>query len=223
MHVERYGYQDYVDGLTVVLGRLPIEKIQRIEDVLLQAWHEDRQIFTMGNGGSASTASHVACDLAKNTAAPGVRRMRALSLNDNMAHFSAHANDDGYHNVFAEQLRNFANAGDIVLLISTSGNSPNILEAARYAREIGVFAIGWTGYEGGQLAALVDLCLVVPSDSIEQIEDVHLVLGHMITAAVRKAMLEHGSEAMSAAVAMETVPVTFNNGDKRALNGNYIT
>ena len=214
-------YSEYLAGLTQVLDCLPVEDIQRVEEALLRAWHERRQIFVMGNGGSASTASHVACDLAKNTASPGVPRMRAISLNDNMAHFSAHANDDGYGSVFAEQLRNFVNPGDVVLMISTSGNSPNILEAARCARQDGAITIGWTGYEGGELSKLVDLSIIVPSDSIEKIEDVHLILGHMITAATRRAMMQQESALTALPGAVERMPVSDHSGNRRVLDGKY--
>jgi D-sedoheptulose 7-phosphate isomerase len=150
----------------------------------------NKQVFVMGNGGSAATASHVACDLGKNTVVAGMTRLRVMSLNDNMAHFSAYANDNGYDQVFAEQLSNYVSDGDVVISISASGNSPNVLRAVERAQERGALTIGWSGYQGGKLAQLVDLPLVIPNDKIEQIEDVHLMLGHMVTVALRKAMQE---------------------------------
>jgi D-sedoheptulose 7-phosphate isomerase len=117
----------------------------------------------------------------------GFPRLRVQSLNDNMAFFSACANDYGYDSVFAEQLTNFIQPEDVVLAISASGNSANVLKAVQVARAGGAFTIGWSGYQGGKLAKMVDLPIVIPSDSIEQIEDIHLMMAHMVTVSVRQA------------------------------------
>lgn len=183
-------YHQYVAQLEETLDQFPWHKIQEVVDRLLAAWLADRQVFVMGNGGSASTASHMACDLGKNTAIPGVRRLRVMSLNDNMALFSAHANDNGYENIFAEQLSNFVSAGDVVIAISASGNSPNVLRAVELARSFGATTIGWSGYQGGHLAEIVEMPVVVRNDNIEQIEDIHLMLEHMVTVALRQDMLD---------------------------------
>lgn len=188
-------YSAYVKGVKQSLDILPLQTIQDVVEVLLQAWLDKRQVFVMGNGGSASTASHMACDLGKNTAAPGMPRLRVMSLNDNMALFSALSNDDGYENVFAEQLATFVGEGDVVIAISASGNSPNVLKAIRLARARGATTIGWSGYAGGQLAKLVDMPLVVSNHVIEQIEDIHVMLEHMVTVGLREAMLRHQSSA----------------------------
>ena len=124
-------YDQYVTQIKATLDQLPWRQIQEVVDVLHDTWLADRQVFIMGNGGSASTASHMACDLGKNTAMSGTRRLRVMSLNDNMALFSAHANDNSYANVFAEQLSNFICVGDVVIAISASGNSPNVIRGNR--------------------------------------------------------------------------------------------
>lgn len=156
-------------------------------------------------GGSASTASHMACDLGKNTAVGDMPRLRVMSLNDNMALFSALSNDNGYARVFADQLAAFVNAGDVVIAISASGNSPNVLNAIRLAQARGALTIGWSGYAGGQLAQLVDLPLVVTNQVIEQIEDIHVMLEHMVTTGLRQAMLDHQAAASFALPAVGQV------------------
>ncbi len=181
-------FQKYVKEVQETLDRLPWGDLQAVVDIMTSAWMANRQLFVLGNGGSAATASHMACDLSKNTAVPGMPRLRVMSLNENMAHFSAHANDDGYENVFAEQLANFVNEGDVVIAISTSGNSPNVLRAVEVGRAAGATTIGWCGYEGGRLAKLVDVSVIVPSNNIEQIEDIHLMMEHMVTVAMRQAI-----------------------------------
>ncbi len=127
-------YKEYATAINLTLGLMPWETIHRTVELLHHARLSERQIFVMGNGGSASTASHMACDLGKNTDAPGYPRFRVISLVDNMAMLSAYANDVGYENVFAEQLANLLRKGDIVIAISTSGNSPNVLRAIELAK-----------------------------------------------------------------------------------------
>jgi D-sedoheptulose 7-phosphate isomerase len=117
-------FKQYTAEIKQTLDRLPWQEIQRVVDILRVAWLTDKQVFIMGNGGSAATASHMACDLGKNTVVAGVPRLRVMSLNDNMAHFSAYANDNGYDQVFAEQLSNYVNAGDVVIAISTGALPP---------------------------------------------------------------------------------------------------
>ncbi|MCC6169576.1 MAG: SIS domain-containing protein [Caldilineaceae bacterium] len=179
-------YAEYASGITLTMERMPWENVHYMVEVLHEARLQRRAVFVLGNGGSAATASHLVCDLDKNTAsAAAYPRFRVMALNDNMALLSALANDCGYETVFAEQLKNFLQRDDVVIAISTSGNSPNVLQAVDYAKQAGAFTIGWAGYQGGQLAALVDLPVIVPNHSIEQIEDIHLMLGHMVTQALR--------------------------------------
>ncbi len=183
-------FYTYVNEIKQTIDRLPFTAIEMVVERLHQARLNRNQIFVMGNGGSAATATHLACDLGKNTVAPGFPRFRIQSLNDNMSFFSACANDYGYETVFAEQLANFIAQDDVVLAISASGNSANVLRAIELANQSGAVTIGWSGYEGGKLAQLVDLPIVVPNHNIEQIEDVHMMLCHMVTAALREAALQ---------------------------------
>jgi D-sedoheptulose 7-phosphate isomerase len=177
---------NYLDQICRVLQDLPHDEIARIADILAQARVEGRQIFIMGNGGSAATASHFACDLGKGTIEPGKPRFRVIALTDNMSLFSALANDWGYDGVFAEQLDSLGQPGDVAIGISGSGNSENVLRAMDLARGRGLTTIGFTGFGGGRLKDKVDVCLLVDCQIIEQIEDAHLVLEHLICTALRQ-------------------------------------
>ena len=184
------GLGPYISGYTTslqnVLNRLPFADIVRTVEEILAAGERGRTIFILGNGGSAATASHFACDLAKGTQRPGTRPFRVMALTDNVPLITAWANDTAYDRIFAEQLRPLVQSGDLVIGISGSGNSPNVLEAMRLAREAGARTMGWTGFRGGRLRELVDQCVVVPSESMEQIEDVHLILEHAVCTTLRK-------------------------------------
>ncbi|HEY9089574.1 MAG TPA: GAF domain-containing protein [Anaerolineaceae bacterium] len=170
----------YVLDMKSTIDSLPLSKINEVIELLHQARQEDRQVFIMGNGGSASTASHFVCDLAKNTRRPGWPHFRVIGLTDNMAIFSAYANDEGYENVFAAQLANLVRSNDIVIGISASGNSPNVLNGMTAAKSAGAVTVGFTGYAGGKLGEMVDYHLNVPSNRIEIVEDLHLAIEHMM-------------------------------------------
>ncbi|MGQ9502593.1 MAG: SIS domain-containing protein [Anaerolineae bacterium] len=176
----------YIEDLQICLTKLPLEHVRAVIGVLQYARFNHRQVFIMGNGGSAATASHFACDLGKGTAVPGLPRFRVIALTDNTALFSAYANDFGYECVFAEQLANLLQPGDVVIAISGSGNSANVLRALELARQRQAITIGFTGFDGGKMKDLVDLCVVVPSACMEQIEDVHLVLEHLMCSCLRQ-------------------------------------
>jgi len=177
---------NYLHQVCHVLQDLPHDDIARTIEILAQARLEERQIFIMGNGGSAATASHFACDLGKGTIQPGRPRFRVIALTDSMPLFSALANDWGYDRVFVEQLDSLARPGDVAIGISGSGNSENVLRAIDLARERGLTTIGFTGFDGGRLANKVDVCLLVDCQVMEQIEDAHLVLGHLVCTALRQ-------------------------------------
>lgn len=185
-------FSAYLLELKEHLGQLPLDRVQQICDVLYRAYLQDKTIFLFGNGGSAALASHIACDLGKGTFAPGhvplpgVRRLKVLSLADNVPMLSAWANDTDYENVFAEQLANFIQQGDIAFGISCSGNSANVLRALGLARERGAITVGLTGNQGGQMKELLDFGIVVASTNVQQIEDVHLVLSHLIFTNLRE-------------------------------------
>ena len=146
---------------------------------------EGGKVLFCGNGGSASTASHMAAALGKNTVFDGRTRLRVLSLNDNMAWFSALANALGFENVFVEQMENLLQPGDLLIAISASGNSPNVVRAAEFAQAHGGRTIALVGFTGGRLREICDVVVHLPSSDYGQVEDGHLVLNHIFTAALR--------------------------------------
>lgn len=178
--------RQYQRNYTGMVQDLPLEKIQAAVDVLHTKRMSGNRIFIMGNGGSASTASHFVCDLNKNTRHEGWPDFKAIGLADNMPVFSAYANDEGYENVFCRQLQNDLARGDVVIGISASGNSENVLRGIRYARETGAYTIAFTGFDGGRLSGMVDLHIHISNEVIEQIEDIHLMLEHMIIRSVKQ-------------------------------------
>ena len=175
----------YIASLQPVLGDLAAADFRQVEAILLRAREEGRTVFIIGNGGSAATASHMANDLNKGAAVAGQRRFRALALTDNVPLITAWANDTRYEEIFVEQMANFFHPGDVLIAISGSGNSPNIIAALEWARNEGAVTIGLTGGSGGRPLGLVDCCLLVPSNRMEQIEDMHLVLAHAICVSLR--------------------------------------
>ena len=179
-----YGNQ-YIQLLIKDLNSLSTEKIVEISAALRNARQNKKSVFVFGNGGSAATASHMACDFSKNTRQPEQPRLKVISLVDSIAGLTAYANDEGYENVFSELLLSLAEAGDIAIAISGSGNSPSVLKGIQTARQMGLKTIGLTGFEGGKLKKMVDICLVVASDSIERIEDMHLIINHILTGLLR--------------------------------------
>ena len=170
----------YLDRLRGALDSLPSDRLTRLGEMLYRAYRNEKQVFTLGNGGSAATASHIAADLAKNTIGPNMRRFRVLSLNDNTPMLTALANDLGYDRVFSEQLKTLVRAGDLVIALSASGSSPNVLDAIRCARSRSAEVAAILGFGGGEAADLADLAIVVASDHYGIVEDVHLVIHHVI-------------------------------------------
>lgn len=171
---------EYVDRLEAAVRALPREGMNQLGETLFRAYRNNKQVFLLGNGGSSSTSSHMAADLAKNTIGANMKRFRIVSLNDNAAIMTALANDLGYENVFSEQLTNLVQAGDVLIVVSASGNSPNVLKAMRYARTRSAEVVGLLGFDGGEAAKLADLALVVPSDHYGVVEDVHLIVNHIL-------------------------------------------
>jgi len=177
--------QNYITSLQQTMDQLSQSLISDVINVLQRARMQGSQVFIMGNGGSASTASHFVCDLAKNTRCEGLPHFRAIGLADNMEIFSAYANDEGYENVFSQQLINLVKPGDIVIAISASGNSKNVLNAVDEAGKYGATTIGFTGFSGGYLGQMVDIHIHVNSTIIEHVEDIHLMLEHMIVRTIK--------------------------------------
>lgn len=188
--VESGSSKAYLEGIGELLAKLPHQQVDRITNVLFEAYLQGRTTYLLGNGGSAALASHLACDLGKGTVAGGRKRFRAVSLTDNVPLITAWANDFQFEDIFAEQLLNVVEAGDIVLAITTSGNSSNVVKALKVARDAGAFNIGITGFEGGKVKDLCDLCLVVPSDNVQFLEDAHLCVAHSIFSAIREKIIQ---------------------------------
>jgi D-sedoheptulose 7-phosphate isomerase len=175
----------YLVELETVIHQLSRPDIEAVAEALMAAWRERRQVFVLGNGGSAATASHMMNDLNKFASVLGRARFRVLALTDNVPLLTAVANDQSYAEVFVEPLQNFLQAGDVVIGISGSGNSKNVVQAAEYARAHGATVIGFCGRPGGRLAQLADLKVIVPSDRIGQQEDGHMILSHVLVFALR--------------------------------------
>jgi D-sedoheptulose 7-phosphate isomerase len=177
----------YLADVAESLDRAPLESLERVLAVLQEARRAGRMVFVFGNGGSAATASHIVCDFAKNTRRRGAPLLRVVGLTDNIPSLTAYANDEGYDQVFAQQLENLIRPRDVVIGISTSGNSPNALAAIQVARHHQATTIGFTAFDGGRLGALVDIEVRAPVSRVDVAEDLHLMYEHMITARLREA------------------------------------
>lgn len=182
---------EYLVELTRCLASLDKKKIELAIDMLVEAYKNDRKVFILGNGGSASTASHMACDLGKGTLQRVYdnteRRFRVISLTDNVALMTAFANDLSYDDIFLQQLRNLVESDDLVIALSGSGNSKNIVKAIEYAKSCGAKTIGLLGFKtGGKARELTDCSIIVDSNFYGPIEDIQLVLNHLIAAWLSK-------------------------------------
>lgn len=159
---------------------LDLDALERIAKALEKAEKAGKQVFVMGNGGSAATASHIATDWCKTAERVGKPLMRCMSLNDNVPFMTAIGNDLGYDELFSRQLQNYVQRGDVVVIISGSGNSPNVVKAAKLAKNRGAKVVGMTGFSGGQLRKLADICLHIECDQYGVIEDLHMGAGSII-------------------------------------------
>jgi len=178
--------KDYLEKVRELLDTL-VEPSARLIETLFEAFEDERTIFLVGNGGSAAAASHFGQDLAKGTLSSmrAKRRFRVIPLTDNVGFITALANDEGYESIFEQQLRNLARRGDVLVAISGSGNSPNVLRAVEYARSIGMKSIGVTGFDGGKLRALADESVHVPIEDMGMTEALHGVVFHLVMAQLR--------------------------------------
>lgn len=175
----------YLDEMEDVVRSISRADAGAVVERLFKAWQDGSTTYIIGNGGSASTASHMMNDLNKMTSFPGVRRFRAIALTDNMPYVTAIGNDIEYADVFVEQLRNLLKPGDLLIAISGSGNSENVIRAAEYARELACPVIGLCGRPGSRICEKADFIVSVPAKSICQQEDGHLILNHTIALALR--------------------------------------
>jgi D-sedoheptulose 7-phosphate isomerase len=184
---------DYLKQLAELLEALP-EPSDRLVDALYAGFEQGRTVFLVGNGGSAANASHFGQDLAKGTLSSmsATRRFRVVPLTDNIGFITALANDEGYESIFEQQLRNLAAADDLLVAISGSGNSPNILRAAEYARSIGMTIIGVTGFDGGKLKILADVSVHIPVNDMGMAEALHGVVFHLVMCRLRERLAQAG-------------------------------
>jgi D-sedoheptulose 7-phosphate isomerase len=172
--------QEYKSDLVSAIDLIDLAKVDQIIEIFKTARANGKHIFTCGNGGSGATASHFVCDIVKGASFKRDSRFKVMSLSDNVATVLAYANDVSYDCIFVEQLKNFASAGDVVLGISGSGNSPNVLNAFEYANSIGCETIALTGRDGGKLGPMAKLNLNVPVPHMGRIEDAHMIVAHMV-------------------------------------------
>jgi D-sedoheptulose 7-phosphate isomerase len=208
--------RDYLVELEAVTKRVSQEDICSAMALLLEAWKNDKQVFVAGNGGSASTATHFTCDLAKFTAVGDKRRFRVVCLNDNIPLVSALTNDLGWENIYYEQLRNLMNIGDYLVLFSVHGGSgadkaglwsQNLLKAAKYVQENGGKVIGFSGFDGGALKQMANACIVAPANSTPQVEGFHVVMTHLLCDGLRKAIVDGDSSLNSDSITTLKAPV----------------
>lgn len=181
--------KDYFLDMVKAIGNISRDDIDRAIGILFEAWKNNKQVFACGNGGSASTATHFVCDISKTTIVEGKKRFRAMGLNDNIPLVSAITNDEGFVNLFYEQLVSHFRKGDVLVCFSVHGGvgqdkaglwSQNLLKALKYAQDSGGKVIGFSGFDGGALQKMADACVIVPADSTPQVESFHLALEHLI-------------------------------------------
>jgi len=195
--------EKYLEGVIEISKTISVADIDQAIEILFDAWRKQRTVFIIGNGGSASTATHFAADLNKMTIVPGKPRMRVFSLVDNIPFMSALTNDDGWENVYVEQLQNFFRPGDVVVAFSVHGGagkdkagnwSQNLLKAMDYAQKHGGAAIGFSGFDGGPMKEMADACVVVPYNTTPHVESFHVVLHHLaafcLAEKIRRAQVE---------------------------------
>ena len=178
--------ESYHSDFAKIFADFDLVALSKATELVASHYAADKQIFTAGNGGSAALAIHLAADFGKNVAGPSDKHPRILSLCSNSATLTALGNDCGYENTFSFQLRNLMNTGDLVVLISSSGNSPNIVEAAKFAKTGGATVLGLTGFSGGKLKELADVSLHVPCNVYELVEDAHSFFCHAIVTACKR-------------------------------------
>ena len=189
----------YLTDMRNISDKLSVMEINKVIDILFDAWGKDRQVFICGNGGSAGTASHFTCDLAKATIVEGKKRFRVICLNDNMPLVSALTNDNGFENLYMEQLVNLYREGDVIICLSVHGGagkdkaglwSQNLLKAMKFVQANGGKTVGFSGFDGGPMKEIADACIVVPVNSTPQVESFHLALEHLVCGCLQKRIEE---------------------------------
>ncbi len=177
---------DYLSRLQTLLARVDPADVARVVDTLFACYENGGRLVLCGNGGSATTASHLVCDFQKNVLLEGGRPFEVIALTDSPSLLTAWGNDTEYANVFAGQARTWLRGeNDVLIAISGSGNSPNVLRAVEVANEVGAVSVGWSGYGGGKLADVAQVNVVVHARNMQLVEDVHMALGHVVYSALR--------------------------------------
>jgi len=185
----------FLSEFAEVAKRISEDDISRVIDLLFEAWKQGSKIFIIGNGGSASTATHFACDLAKTTVVEGKKRFKVISLTDNVPLLTALTNDDGFASIFVEQLKNLLEKDDVLIAISVHGGSgqdraglwsQNLLAAIQYAKDNHARTIGMAGFDGGAFKTMTDVCIVVPANSTPYVESWHATLEHLICSSLKE-------------------------------------
>lgn len=191
--------QDYLSEVRKVAEAISVADIDRAVEILFEAWQNGARVFTCGNGGSASTAIHFACDLAKATIVDEKKRFKVRCLNENIPLMSALINDEGFDSLFYEQLKGCFEEGDVLICLSVHGGagrdkaglwSQNLLKAMGYAKDKGGKTIGLSGFDGGPMKQVADACIIVPVNSTPQVESFHLALEHLICACLKQKIEE---------------------------------
>lgn len=170
----------YIKEEKSLLDSIPLEKFEEVVELLHSAYDRGNRVFVFGNGGSGATAAHLACDLNKGVCNGSQKRFKVICLNDNVSTMLAYANDNSYEDIFVEQLKNFIEADDLVIGISSSGNSSNVIKAIQYANENGAISVAFTGFDGGLLVKTARTSILIPASDMQKVEDLHLVLTHMM-------------------------------------------
>lgn len=179
--------KEYLDTLGQLCHTIDHQAIDALADLLLKTWRENRQVFVFGNGGSACTSSHFVIELQYTAGANGAKGLRAFAL-DNMGVLTALANDTAYAEVFYQQMVSYGQPGDIVIAISGSGNSPNVLKAVQWSKANGLTVVGLTGFDGGKLKDMVDMHINIPNNNYGILEDLHMSIGHIVGQILNRAI-----------------------------------
>lgn len=188
-HTECTSASQYAQWMSEQLAKLDTASIDRYAQAVFQAWRDDRQVFVFGNGGSAYTASHHVTDYVKTAAVDGQRRLRAISLIDNIGLTTALGNDVSYDDIFRYPLESYARPGDLAVGISCSGNSPNVVLACQWAKDHGLTVVAITGFSGGKIGPMADIHIHFPSDNYGVVEDLQMSVAHIVAQSLRQRVL----------------------------------
>ena len=185
--------KNYYNNLSNAINKISVDEIENCAKVLIKAHKNNNNIFICGNGGSASTASHFACDINKGVSYGLEKRFKIIPLTDNFATITAYSNDLNYEMIFVEQIKNFFQEKDVLIAISGSGNSKNVIKAVEFVNQNNGISIGWTGYDGGKLKEITNFSINANYNDMQICEDIHMSLVHVLMKVIRKYLT--GSES----------------------------